>query len=376
MDLTSVDETDRASWFLRFKASAGLTEAAPEGALEGEFWKAQCVGWAFLAIFGFCIRLFVFQSVPVAIVCTLVVDSLGFLLTSLMAHQPFARFQSGRGVRSLAIAAAWCVGIALAMAFVAYRLRTGLAPFDRLAIQGSKFAISFMYYMSIITAWTLAFLGIRAEIEARSQRMQALAAETRALRLEVESLHVQIAPHFLFNALNTLVSQIGERPEIAEEMTRQLAAYLRYSLDKRDQYVGPVAEELEAVEMYIRIQALRFDERFSYSCSADPEALTASIPHMAIQCLVENAIKHGLQAERVAFVINVRVRACRDALLVEVDNPSGSRLLAPEEKTGTGLANMRRRLELRYPGRHAFSLRQEAGRTVATLQLRGAPCSV
>jgi len=341
-----------------------------------EFWQAQFIGWGFLSLFGFCIRLFVFDSVIVAAFFTLVVDSLGLCLTSLMAHQPFVHFRAGQRLRGLAMAALWCIGIAWIMTVVAYVLRAGILPHGKSTAHGGQFVVVFMYYLSVITAWTLAYLGIRAESEVQTQRIQSLAAETRALRIELESLHLQIAPHFLFNALNTLISEIGDRPAIAEEMTQQLAAYLRYSLEKRDQYIGPVSDELDAVRMYTRIQALRFGERFSYLCSVDPAALGASIPHMAIQCLVENAIKHGLQAERSDFQINVAITQAGDELFIEVDNPSGSRILAPQERSGTGLANMRRRLELRYPERHSFTLTQRNGRTIAALSLKGKPCSV
>jgi len=340
-----------------------------------EFWRAQAVGWTLLGLFGFCIRLAVFKSVPVAVVCTLVVDTVGFLMTSLLAQQPFARNPSANRLRSLGLAAFWCVLIAALMALLAYQLRAIVSTAQEPAIQGNEYVIGFIYYVSIITAWTLAFLGVRAESEARAQRMQAMAAQTRALRLEVESLHIQIEPHFLFNALNTIVAEIGDRPAIAEEMTRQLAAYLRYSLQNRE-HAGAVADELEAVRMYFRIQALRFDERFIYHCTADPAALSASIPHMAIQCLVENAIKHGLLAVESDFRINVRVTRTEDELEVVVDNPSSSKVLAPEEKMGTGLSNLKRRLDLRYPGRNQFSLTQREGRTYATLNLKGEPCSV
>lgn len=346
-----------------------------EKAARREFWRAQTVGWTLLGIFGFCIRLAVFKDVAVAFVCTLVVDFLGFLMTSLMAQQPFARNPSYHRARSLALTAVWCTAIAALMALVAYQLRTYINPGEEPAIQGNEYVIGFMYYISIITAWTLAFLGVRAEAEARAQRMQTMAAQTRALRLEVESLHIQIEPHFLFNALNTIVAEIGDRPAIAEEMTRQLAAYLRYSLQKRE-LPGVVADELEAVDMYFRIQALRFDERFVYNCRAEPAALSASIPHMAIQCLVENGIKHGLLAADSDFTINVTATFQDDELKVVVDNPSSCRVLESREKTGTGLTNLKRRLDLLYPNRNRFSLTQRGGRTYATLTLKGDPCSV
>jgi len=343
-------------------------------AYQKQFWKVQAIGWTILATFGFCIRLLVFQNLAVAVVCTAVVDVLGFLATSAMARQPFTRIRAGTVIRSLASAGLWCVSISAVLALVAYRIRLGMAPVEEPTIRGNEYVIGLIYHLSIITAWTLAYLGVRAEMEARANRMQALAAETRALRLEVESLQLQIEPHFLFNALNTIVSEIGERPAIAEEMTRGLAGYLRYSLKKRDTFVGSLADEIEAVEMYLRIQALRFDDRFTYSCQVDPQALTVSIPHMAIQCLVENAIKHGLQTQDRSFHIGVRVAKHGPVLHIEVDNPEHSGTPIPIDSTGIGLTNLQRRLDIRYPSRNSFSLSSHAGRTLATLKIEGHPC--
>src|SRR5690606_1542321 len=101
---------------------------------------------------------------------------------------------------------------------------------------------------------------------------------TRALRLELEYLKLQIEPHFLFNALNTIVAEIADRPAIAEEMTRRLAAYLRYSLDRRGRGMCRLEEEIEAAETYIRIQALRFDKRLEYRCQVDPASLELLVP--------------------------------------------------------------------------------------------------
>lgn len=354
----------------------GVTDNDPE--LGRAFWRTQGIAWGCLALFGFCSRLVVFRNVTAAFVCTVVVDGLGFVLTSLLARQSFTRIHFGHSMspRALLLCALWILGIATLMGFVAYQVRMDFSTIGVDTIRGNEYIIGFIYHLSVITGWTLAYLGIRAGLEARSQRMQALANETRALRLEVESLQLQIEPHFLFNALNTIVSEIGDRPAVAEEMTRQLAAYLRYSLQRRDQHAGSVADELEAVAMYFRIQALRFDERFSYTCNADTHAMSARIPHMAIQCLVENAIKHGLKSDHVGFQINVRVTRTDDTLRVEVDNPSAPEAPGTPTRTGTGLANLRRRCELRYPDRYAFSLNQRDGRTVATLSLRGDPCCV
>jgi LytS/YehU family sensor histidine kinase len=187
---------------------------------------------------------------------------------------------------------------------------------------------------------------------------------------------LQVEPHFLFNALNTIVAEIADRPAIAEEMTRRLASYLRYSLARRHSGTCRLEEEVAALETYIGIQALRFGDRFEYRARIDPAALHASIPHMALQGLAENAIKHGMRADQRHFSINLRAWMADGALVVELDNPGTLDAPAEAARNGVGLDNLRQRLALHYPGRGRFVLEQRADRTVATLTVQGAPCHV
>jgi LytS/YehU family sensor histidine kinase len=108
----------------------------------------------------------------------------------------------------------------------------------------------------------------------------------------------------------------------------------------------------------------------------EPETLGIGIPHMALQGLVENAIKHGMRAHHAHFAINVRARMEGDALTIEVDNPGELRAPFDLARAGVGLTNLCQRLALRYPGRHSFALEQNGGRTVATLRLQGDPAIV
>src|SRR3546814_15056544 len=112
-------------------------------------------------------------------------------------------------------------------------------------------------WSSDVCSSDLVYFGVAAELAARTARISKMKAETHALRLELEHLQSQIEPHFLFNALNTIVAEIDERPAVASEMTRRLADYLRYSLDRQGQGLCRVDEEIEAADAYVRIQALQ-----------------------------------------------------------------------------------------------------------------------
>jgi len=355
-------------------ASIFPARGASGGDSSGFFWRAQVVGWLFLGVIGFCIRYAAFGNARMCLWLTLFLDTLAFLGTSLAALL-HARLAGGsRRLPVLALAMLLCILGAALLAQLANVVHA-LFPADAVAyVPRNGFSLGFVYYLGIFSIWTLAYFGVSAELEARSERISKMKLETRALQMELEHLQRQVEPHFLFNSLNTILGEIAERPAIAEEMTRRLADYLRYSLSRRNHAVCRLEEELAAVENYVGIQALRFDDRFGYRCEVAPDALGAGIPHMALQGLVENAIKHGMRADDVQFRVSLRAWMEGGRLVVEVDNPGMLRPSFDASAGGVGLSNLRQRLALRYPDRHAFSLQQRGDRTVATLWLEGEPC--
>ncbi|MCD0504961.1 sensor histidine kinase [Bordetella petrii] len=336
------------------------------------FWRAQIAGWVLLALVGFCIRSAVFGNVSAGFWLTLVLEPLAFAFTSAAALAHGRRAGKGDApIVVLAWAVLLCVAAAALLALIAYGIHQYFSLGTIRLMPGNQYRLGFLYYMGIFSIWTLVYFGVAAELAARGERMSKMRAETRALRLELEHLQRQIEPHFLFNALNTIVAEIAERPAIAETMTRRLAEYLRYSLDRSGQGLCRLDEEIEAAESYLRIQALRFDARFEYRSQVDPAALDIRIPHMTLQGLVENAIKHGLRAGTAPFQINLSTRCEQDELIMEVDNPGTLDTPGDLATGGGGLGNLCRRLALRYPNRHHVSLRQQGDRVVAQVRLRG-----
>ncbi len=337
------------------------------------FWRAQVAGWVILAVIGFCIRFAVFGDAMAAFWLTLALEPLAFALTSTAAiihrsHPP----RTESVILTLACVALLCLAASALLSSVAYFVHHLFEPGTLRLIPGNQYRLGFIYYMGIFSVWALIYFGVGAELSARNARISKMKAETRAVHLELEHLQMQIEPHFLFNALNTIVAEIAERPAIAEEMTRRLADYLRYSLDRHGRGTCRLDEEIEAVEAYIRIQALRFDKKLEYRTQIDPAALEVHIPHMTLQGLVENAIKHGMWAEREHFQINIRVRCQGDEVVIEVDNPGRLHVPSGLARRG-GLSNLCRRLALHYPDRYDFFLDQQDDTTVARLRLRGRP---
>ena len=185
---------------------------------------------------------------------------------------------------------------------------------------------------------------------------------------ELQALRAQINPHFLFNALNALYGVIPRAAPGARQTLLNLADILRYSLDSKRQYV-PLEEELRVVEAYLAIERLRLQERLSVSVECDDAARTAMIPAFTIQPLVENAVKHGISGTLRGGNILVTVRTRDGRLSVEVvDDGVGFDANSPP-KSGHGLYNVQRRLELCYGDGANFKIESSGALTRASFSV-------
>lgn len=200
--------------------------------------------------------------------------------------------------------------------------------------------------------------------ELRLERMERSFSEAR-----LNALRMQLDPHFLFNALNTVSSQIERDPRLARSMIEHLGDLLRLSLEARDRQEVPLVEEMAFLEHYIAIQRIRFGSSLRLETDIASEVKYALVPCLIVQPLVENAIRHGLS--RRASGGSVTVTAARVAELVEirvtddgVGLPSGWTL---HNSAGLGLSVTGERIAGLHPNgssRFAVRRRKEGGTEV------------
>ncbi|MFG1466090.1 histidine kinase [Xanthobacter sp. DSM 24535] len=339
------------------------------------FWQANLAGWLFIAVLGITIRTIFFGNFSDALVRTAVCDCLGFGLTGLAHRVIRDHIRSPLpAIRAIPIAAAACVAggmVMLGVVQIMRQLATALGlPFNDL---GGTY-IPVLYYTIIFLGWALAYFWLTADHAVRAERVQRSEAESAAARAELQQLRTQLDPHFLFNALNTVTAEIPERPDVALEMTRRISDYMRYCLDHQDRLACRLADEIDAVRAYLRIQELRYDGRLSCAVRLEPEAADFAVPHLILQGLVENAVKHSLRpAMQAPLQITVSASLQDGHLSITVTNP-GIYAPRPEGRPGLGLANMRRRLELHYPDGHHILVAQEEELVCTRLILRGPLC--
>lgn len=216
----------------------------------------------------------------------------------------------------------------------------------------------------VLALWTCAWVGWRLLRRARTSELATLRAESARTALEFDALRARLNPHFVFNALNNLRALILEDPERARELVTRLSSTLRHALEHSQRDWTTLGEELAVVRDYLAVEQVHYEERLRPRIDV-PDALHAMrLPPMALQLLVENAIKHGIS--RTAGGGELGVEACMrgDALELRVDNPG--RLGDGGAGTGVGLAFLRHRLD-RIGGR--FALAERDARVVATLEI-------
>jgi two-component system, LytTR family, sensor kinase len=191
--------------------------------------------------------------------------------------------------------------------------------------------------------------------ELRLERMEKSYGQAR-----LNALRMQLDPHFLFNALNTISSHVERDPRLTRSMIEHLGDLLRLSLENRDRQEVPLAEELAFLDHYLEIQKIRFGDQLTVDIDVNAEVRYASVPSLFLQPLVENAIRHGISRRVSGGAVTVTAKAVGQNLVIEVEDDGVG--LAPgwtlEKSSGLGLAVTRERIAGLYPAQHAFSMRR------------------
>ena len=191
----------------------------------------------------------------------------------------------------------------------------------------------------------------------REREAERLAAGLTEARLQ--ALKMQLQPHFLFNTLNAISALIPAEAKPARRMVARLGDLLRISLEHEATQEVTLREELAFLQPYLEIEQARLEDRLTVVMEIAPETLDARVPHLLLQPLVENAIRHGI-APRIEPG-RVEISATRGAearflrLEVRDDGPGVDRDVQAGTRKGVGLANIQSRLEQLYGGEHRFA---------------------
>lgn len=339
------------------------------------FWKFNATVWALLFVFGFAVRWFLHSDPLRAFSFTLVQEPIGFLLSGVL-YVAYRHYSVGDPFR--VSTAAWMIFLSLLATLIQtsiahlFASQTGWQYAGWTQREEWFFRMTFIWLIYMI--WSLSFFALRSKQSAQSASARAHQALEEKQRMELQLLRSQLDPHFLFNSLNSVAAEIRPHPESALDMVRELADYLRYSLDQRHRLITPLSGEMDAVSAYLHIEKARYGDRVHTSVIVEDGVGDRLIPSFLLQPLVENAVKHGLHQSDQNWDLIIRARKVGDAIQIDVIN-TGTLPPDPLSHIGVGLETLQRRLDLHYPNRHRFRLREESGKVCAHLELEGEPCS-
>lgn len=212
----------------------------------------------------------------------------------------------------------------------------------------------------VITYWV--FVGVIYAFdhyrESRDRELQTVQLEGKLSQAKLQALRLQIHPHFLFNALNTISAVLYEDVRLADRMIARLSDLLRRTLSTAQSQEVTLGEELDFLDHYLDIMRVRFEERLDVKVKAAPEVRRALVPQLVLQPLVENSIKHAANPVTGAVTATVGIRLRGDTVLIEIcdDGPGVEGESEAVFRDGIGLSNTAERLRQLYGERGKLSL--------------------
>jgi two-component system LytT family sensor kinase len=198
----------------------------------------------------------------------------------------------------------------------------------------------------------------------REREFLASRLEAQLAQAQLESLRMQLHPHFLFNTLNSIVGLVRDnKNHAAVRMLVGLSDLLRHTLDHSARQEVELREELNFIKLYLSIQEMRFSDRLEIEFDIDPATTRAMVPNLILQPLTENALRHGFGRSADSGLVGISSAVEDGHLRLTVyDNGAG----LPDDwqmkgSTGIGLANTAARLQQLYDDDHQFDIRNRAG---------------
>jgi len=326
------------------------------------FWLINISGWATL----YFIQLFLYYYQDLSDLKV----TIGFLLTkttgfisSVILRYIYRRIKNYS--RSLQRLALQILVISLVMSQIWFILDFVVS----IPLQGYQKLLEFYtfnYYLRSIWAgfytlilWSTLYFVIKFWLEWKTQKEQTEKAILLAQSAQLQMLRYQVNPHFLFNSLSSLRALVRENQKKAEDMILQISKFLRYSLMSKKNNQVLLKEEIEALGHYFDIERVRFGDKLVTNINVTSEANELMIPSFLIHPIIENAIKYGMDTSTIPLRINLSAQVNENILQIDIIN-SGHWINKTNtfrnEGTGTGIKNVKQRLDLAFPNNNSFKI--------------------
>ena len=211
----------------------------------------------------------------------------------------------------------------------------------------------------ILLCWSGLYFGIKYYQQLQEQTEQTLKATAAAHQAQLKMLRYQLNPHFLFNTLNAISTLILDGAnDTANKSVSRLSDFLRYTLDNDPLSRVTLGSELDALDLYLEIEKVRFGDRLLVEKLIESPAENALVPSLILQPLIENAIKYAITPSEEGGTLRISARVQRSVLVIQLSDtgPGLGNGKSNHKSSGVGLKNTRDRLQQLYGDSQAFTL--------------------
>lgn len=232
-----------------------------------------------------------------------------------------------------------------------------------LRMKANSLVLNYVNYMVLFVLWQVLYFGIHFFMNYKKAEIDKLRAEAQSKAFELTTLRSQINPHFIFNALTGIRMLVSENPAKAKDSISRLSKMLRRSLYFNEQPLVSLDEELAAVEDYLQLEQIRFEEKLNVTWNVQvPHQAQVLIPPMVLLTLVENSIKHGVSRQATPGYVRIQVLHTPAGLHLVVEN--NGHYTDKNNGNGFGLHYLHRRLQAAYPGGYTLNIGNTAPNAV------------
>jgi hypothetical protein len=327
------------------------------------FWWFQTIGWGCFYLLSILVVLpyiqqpgeLGYQGVKSLLMDQGMMSACGFLASLVL--RPVVRSLVRRPLSWIALevrTAGWSLIVGISVAFVAARLVVAQLELVDLLEACAKMSV-------LLFLWCNLYISIKRSRQHEQEGQQLLRAEAEAHQARLRALRYQLNPHFLFNSMNAVSTLVAEgKGPAATKALSQIAEFLRAILDGEVITEVPLSQEMGLTERYLAIEQTRLEGRLRVNLATSPETLDALVPHLLLQPLVENAVRHGVAPLVEGGTIAVRSELLDSRLHITITNSghSGNQIdhHPASHAAGIGLTNTAERLKTLYGTDHKFAL--------------------
>lgn len=227
----------------------------------------------------------------------------------------------------------------------------------------------------IFVIWSGLYFGIKYWLDWSRKKNITEELLRKGQKEQLRMLRYQLNPHFLFNALNSIRALIREDKHNAKSAITDLSAYLRYTFIGEEEAEVSLQREMEVIQHYYALEKRRFGDRLQMKFEIAPAAEQQTLVNFLVQPLVENAVKYGMRTSPMPLRVGISAEMSDTELRIEVCNTGHwmsetERNIITDRGTGTGLRNVKTRLQNCYGDRHRFRISEQDGKVCVGFAIR------